>query len=291
MRRGFTTGLVLACTLAGAIAIAGCGAAPATTGGRADQAPTPANTGGSDTGASDLVPAGYGSLRQDDISVKVRLQTVLVRAIPLDESVIRLLSPDSYRALRELRDGGGRREQAQRAASRIGVQDIRRRQPPGPERPGHRDERRHVLGSVAGRRAGSESLVRIVLRASARRAVRIGRHEHRERRAGLQAAGSDSANRGLRIAASAAARGSECDLHLRSRDRYGSSAHGDRAIGTDDELDAGDTGDRERAGAGEVEGEGELSGSSSEGLAASRTRRKRPSTSTPAYTSCVRGGE
>ena len=125
MRRGFTTGLVLACTLASAIAIAGCGAAPATTGGRADQAPTPANTGGSDTGASDLVPAGYGSLRQDDISVKVRLQTVLVRASPLDESVIRLLSPDSYRALRELRDGGGRREQAQRAASRVGVQDPR----------------------------------------------------------------------------------------------------------------------------------------------------------------------
>jgi len=123
MRRSWATGLALACALAGTVATAACGAAPATTGGAAEQAPTPESAGGSDTGASDLVPAGYGSLRQDDISVKVRLQTVLVRAIPLDESVIRLLSPDSYRALRELRDGGGRREQVQRAASRVGVQD------------------------------------------------------------------------------------------------------------------------------------------------------------------------
>ena len=123
MRRSFATGLVLACTFAGTIALAACGAAPAATGGAADQAPAPECTGGSDSGASDLVPAGYGSLRQDDISVKVRLQTVLVRAIPLDESVIRLLSPDSYRALRGLRDGGGRREQVLRAASRVGVQD------------------------------------------------------------------------------------------------------------------------------------------------------------------------
>ncbi|HET7550002.1 MAG TPA: hypothetical protein VFK04_01850 [Gemmatimonadaceae bacterium] len=123
MRRSFAAGLALACVLGVAVAMTACSAAPATARGAADQAPTPESTGGSDTGANDLVPAGYGSLRQDDISVKVRLQTVLVRAIPLDESVIRLLSPDSYRALRELRDGGGRLAQAQRAASRVGVQD------------------------------------------------------------------------------------------------------------------------------------------------------------------------
>ena len=121
MRQSFATRLALAGILAGAIAMGACGAGPASS--TSEQAPAPASAGGSDAGAGERVPAGYGSLRQDDISVKVRLPTVLVRAIPLDESVIRLLSPDSYRALRELRDGGGRREQIQRAASRVGVQD------------------------------------------------------------------------------------------------------------------------------------------------------------------------
>jgi hypothetical protein len=50
-----------------------------------------------------LVPVGFGTLRQDDIAVRVSLTGGLtVRAIPLDESVIRTLSPDSYRALREI---------------------------------------------------------------------------------------------------------------------------------------------------------------------------------------------
>jgi hypothetical protein len=123
MRESFATIFALAGMLAAAIALGACGAAPAATGGAPKQAPAPESGRGADSGADDLVPAGYGSLRQDDISVKVRLPTVLVRAIPLDESVIRLLSPDSYKALRDLRDGGGRREQIQRAASRVGVQD------------------------------------------------------------------------------------------------------------------------------------------------------------------------
>ena len=49
-----------------------------------------------------LIPAGYGSLRQDDIAIRVQLPGYMVKAIPLDESVIRVLSPDSYRALRDL---------------------------------------------------------------------------------------------------------------------------------------------------------------------------------------------
>lgn len=49
-----------------------------------------------------LVPAGYGSLRQEDISIRLQLLGLQVQAIPLDETVIRLLSPDSYRALREI---------------------------------------------------------------------------------------------------------------------------------------------------------------------------------------------
>jgi len=50
-----------------------------------------------------FVPAGFGTLKQDDIALKVSPSSGLqVRAIPLDERIIRLLSPDSYRALREL---------------------------------------------------------------------------------------------------------------------------------------------------------------------------------------------
>ena len=56
-----------------------------------------------DTLDPNFVPAGFGSLRQDDIALKVTPSSGLqVRAIPLDERIIRLLSPDSYRALREL---------------------------------------------------------------------------------------------------------------------------------------------------------------------------------------------
>jgi hypothetical protein len=50
-----------------------------------------------------LVPIGFGTLRQDDIAIRLSLPGGLqVRAAPLDESFIRLLSPDSYRAMREL---------------------------------------------------------------------------------------------------------------------------------------------------------------------------------------------
>lgn len=48
-----------------------------------------------------LVPAGYGSLRQEDVAIRVSRGGLQVQAIPLDETIIRLLSPDSYRALRE----------------------------------------------------------------------------------------------------------------------------------------------------------------------------------------------
>lgn len=48
------------------------------------------------------IPAGFGTLKQDDIAIHVTQLGLQVRAIPLDESVIRVLSPDSYRALREL---------------------------------------------------------------------------------------------------------------------------------------------------------------------------------------------
>jgi hypothetical protein len=50
-----------------------------------------------------LIPAGFGTLRQDDLSLRIKSAGLQVRATPLDESVIRLLSPDSYRAMSELK--------------------------------------------------------------------------------------------------------------------------------------------------------------------------------------------
>jgi hypothetical protein len=57
-----------------------------------------------DTTGRASVPVGFGTLRQDDIAIRIELQGLIVRAIPLDESLIRLLTPDSYRALRELQE-------------------------------------------------------------------------------------------------------------------------------------------------------------------------------------------
>ena len=74
-------------------------------------APTPPAAARGVPGADDstgLVPPGFGSLRQDDVSLQFTLPGgVLARAIPLDESVIRLLSPDTYRALHEQVQGRG----------------------------------------------------------------------------------------------------------------------------------------------------------------------------------------
>lgn len=57
-----------------------------------------------DTTGKATVPAGFGTLRQDDIAVRIEIPGLIVRAIPLDENLIRLLTPDSYRALRELQE-------------------------------------------------------------------------------------------------------------------------------------------------------------------------------------------
>ena len=57
-----------------------------------------------DTTGRANVPVGFGTLRQDEIAIRLELQGLIVRAIPLDENLIRLLTPDSYRALRELQE-------------------------------------------------------------------------------------------------------------------------------------------------------------------------------------------
>lgn len=52
--------------------------------------------------AQDTVPAGYGTLRRDDVVVRLATGTIEVQVLPLDEQVIRLLAPDTYRSLTEL---------------------------------------------------------------------------------------------------------------------------------------------------------------------------------------------
>lgn len=65
----------------------------------------PARIGGAnDTLDANYVPAGFGTLRLDDITVRLTLAGGLqVRATPLDERLIRLLSPDSYDAMRQIK--------------------------------------------------------------------------------------------------------------------------------------------------------------------------------------------
>jgi hypothetical protein len=50
----------------------------------------------------DLVPSGFGSLRQDDFSVLVSDATLQVKVTPLAEEVIRLAAPDTYERLNAL---------------------------------------------------------------------------------------------------------------------------------------------------------------------------------------------
>ena len=54
--------------------------------------------------ATTIVPAGFGTLRQEDVAIRMLVGQVQVRAIPLDESVTRVLAPDSYRSLHGLRE-------------------------------------------------------------------------------------------------------------------------------------------------------------------------------------------
>lgn len=70
-------------------------------------------------GDTTSLPAGFGTLRQDDIAVRVQFNALQVRAMPLDETVLRTLSPDSYRALHELRES--KRPQVEAVLKRTGM--------------------------------------------------------------------------------------------------------------------------------------------------------------------------
>ena len=73
---------------------------------------------------ADLPPAGFGSLRQDQVGVRLASPAtgpnIAVRVIPLDEQVTRLLAPDAYRSLRDMRQS---KAEDIRAAARTAAYD------------------------------------------------------------------------------------------------------------------------------------------------------------------------
>ena len=86
--------------VAALLAMAACGPATRTNGDLARAEPAAAMQ--DDTIGVSLIPPGYGTLHQDEIAIKMQYDGVQVKLIPLDESVIRVLASDSYRAMRNL---------------------------------------------------------------------------------------------------------------------------------------------------------------------------------------------
>src|SRR5437879_9946989 len=52
--------------------------------------------------AQDTLPAGYGTLKRDDIVVRFATDQLEIKVLPVSECVIRLLAPEQYWSLGEL---------------------------------------------------------------------------------------------------------------------------------------------------------------------------------------------
>jgi hypothetical protein len=74
------------------------------------------------TARSGLIPPGFGTLRQDDVAIQVQNLGLVVKLVPLDESVIRTLAPDSYRALHTIRENKSR--QLDSIRTRLGLPTV-----------------------------------------------------------------------------------------------------------------------------------------------------------------------
>ena len=64
--------------------------------------------------ARKLVPAGFGTLKQDEFTVQLRNDALQIKVTPLAESVIRTAAPDTYDRLRKMAEA--RRQEAERNA-------------------------------------------------------------------------------------------------------------------------------------------------------------------------------
>ena len=113
MRRSGVASVATACAT---MLLASCGGTARAPSGAVAGAAGAAAVAARDTSS---LPSGYGSLRQEDLAVTLRLTGVLIRALPLDEMVLRVLSPDSERALRELRTS--RADRIEQLARRHGL--------------------------------------------------------------------------------------------------------------------------------------------------------------------------
>jgi hypothetical protein len=69
--------------------------------------------------AQDTIPPGFGTLKRDEIVVRLATGQVEIQVLPLDEQVIRLLAVDTYRSLTQLVQS--RQEDIAAAAQRSGI--------------------------------------------------------------------------------------------------------------------------------------------------------------------------
>ena len=93
--------ILRASTVALLFLAAACGGAQ----GQATPAPVDtASASAVDPRTHQLLPTGYGRLNQDDISLRLVAGDLEIRFVPLEERVIRILAPDAYRALHDIRE-------------------------------------------------------------------------------------------------------------------------------------------------------------------------------------------
>jgi hypothetical protein len=69
----------------------------------------------SDSLQKQLIPPGFGTLRQDEFTMQLRIDQLLIKVTPLAETVIRTGAPDTYNRLHALAES--RRAEATRVAS------------------------------------------------------------------------------------------------------------------------------------------------------------------------------
>ena len=81
------------------LCLAGCAAAPATEQAAAPAPASPAVEAAQQAQDETMVAAGFGTLRQEEITVSVRSDQLLVKVTPIAEPLIRLLAPDTYERL------------------------------------------------------------------------------------------------------------------------------------------------------------------------------------------------
>jgi len=68
-----------------------------------------------------LPPAGFGTLRQEDVSLRLRTTSLQIQVVPLEEGVIRLLATDTYTSLHRLVES--KQAEIESAAGRYGIHD------------------------------------------------------------------------------------------------------------------------------------------------------------------------